>query len=213
MDAELSDEKTLIRLSNVSKALDGCRAGFKLLLVDACRNNPQIRANLAGERPVVDVLSLSRPFPKVKPGGTMAMFSCSPGEVAFEDPQVKHGIFFHHVLRGLNGDPGFDGKVADANGDGKVDVNELTSFADRNVFAHAGRVYSREQTVEVVNRLRGSVVLVNRGRPGGLALEGSKAGDLRDDNGLKMRLRWCPPGRFRMGSPPMRSSVMTMRGR
>ena len=34
-----------------------------------------------------------------------------------------------------------------------------------------------------------------------VALEGTRAGDLRDDNGLKMKLRWCPKGRFRMGSP------------
>ncbi len=31
--------------------------------------------------------------------------------------------------------------------------------------------------------------------------EGSRAGDERDDNALKMRLCWCPAGAFRMGSP------------
>jgi formylglycine-generating enzyme required for sulfatase activity/serine/threonine protein kinase len=31
--------------------------------------------------------------------------------------------------------------------------------------------------------------------------EGSRAGDVRDDNALKLKLRWCPPGTFRMGSP------------
>ena len=30
---------------------------------------------------------------------------------------------------------------------------------------------------------------------------GTKAGQVRDDNGLKMKLVWCPPGKFRMGSP------------
>src|SRR3954469_12814810 len=29
----------------------------------------------------------------------------------------------------------------------------------------------------------------------------SRAGAERDDNVLKMKLCWCPPGRFRMGSP------------
>jgi formylglycine-generating enzyme required for sulfatase activity len=32
-------------------------------------------------------------------------------------------------------------------------------------------------------------------------LEGKKPGDERDDNGLGMRLVWCPPGEFQMGSP------------
>lgn len=31
--------------------------------------------------------------------------------------------------------------------------------------------------------------------------QGSRAGKARDDNGLKLKLRWCPPGAFRMGSP------------
>lgn len=30
---------------------------------------------------------------------------------------------------------------------------------------------------------------------------GTKAGQVRDDNGLKMRLIWCPAGEFTMGSP------------
>ena len=31
--------------------------------------------------------------------------------------------------------------------------------------------------------------------------EGSRAGEARDDNALKLKLCWCPPGTFRMGSP------------
>lgn len=41
------------------------------------------------------------------------------------------------------------------------------------------------------------------------AFEGSKPGQVRDDNGLKMKLLWCPPGSFTMGSPknePMRGT-------
>ncbi|MFN0053783.1 MAG: formylglycine-generating enzyme family protein [Planctomycetales bacterium] len=30
---------------------------------------------------------------------------------------------------------------------------------------------------------------------------GKEAGQERDDNGVKMELVWCPPGKFRMGSP------------
>ena len=31
---------------------------------------------------------------------------------------------------------------------------------------------------------------------------GKEAGQVRDDNVLKMKLVWCPPGKFTMGSPP-----------
>ena len=33
-------------------------------------------------------------------------------------------------------------------------------------------------------------------------LVGKKAGELRDDVGLQAKLVWCPPGTFKMGSPP-----------
>jgi len=33
------------------------------------------------------------------------------------------------------------------------------------------------------------------------SFQGTKAGDLRDDNGLKMKFVWCPPGEFTMGTP------------
>jgi formylglycine-generating enzyme required for sulfatase activity len=39
--------------------------------------------------------------------------------------------------------------------------------------------------------------------PNGLAstFAGTKAGQIREDNGLKMKLVWCPPAEFTMGSP------------
>jgi formylglycine-generating enzyme required for sulfatase activity len=37
--------------------------------------------------------------------------------------------------------------------------------------------------------------------PGADPMLGKKVGQVRDDNGLKMKLIWCPPGEFTMGSP------------
>jgi formylglycine-generating enzyme required for sulfatase activity len=34
-------------------------------------------------------------------------------------------------------------------------------------------------------------------------MRGKEPGDVRDDNGLKMKLIWCPPGKFTMGSPKL----------
>jgi formylglycine-generating enzyme required for sulfatase activity len=189
MDADLADENSLIKLSEISQALDGCKAGLKLLLVDACRNNPQLRASRAGERPVVDLPSLSRPFLKRPPGGTLALFSCSPGEVAFEDDGIKHGIFFHYIIEGLDGGAGLDDRVADADGDGMINAFELVGFAEKNVFKHAARKYRREQTVEVVNHTRGPVGIVEA-RPAKVLT-----------NTIGMRLRLIPAGEFLMGSP------------
>ncbi len=38
-------------------------------------------------------------------------------------------------------------------------------------------------------------------RVGSVPPEGTRPGQERDDNGLKMKFCWCPPGTFRMGSP------------
>ena len=42
-DARLADRSTLIPLSEIYKALENSRAGLKVLLVNACRNDPQGR--------------------------------------------------------------------------------------------------------------------------------------------------------------------------
>ena len=40
-DAKLDDKSTLIALGAIYKALEKCSAGLKLLMVDACRNDPR----------------------------------------------------------------------------------------------------------------------------------------------------------------------------
>jgi uncharacterized caspase-like protein len=90
-DAQLNDAATLLSLSGLLRDLDDCGAGVKLLLVDACRNDPRLGRS-------VDADSLPKP-----PRGTAALFSCKSGERAFESPKLRHGVFFHHVLEGLKG--------------------------------------------------------------------------------------------------------------
>jgi uncharacterized caspase-like protein len=68
--------KTLISLKEVFDELEGSGAGVKLLLVDACRNDPTESRSL-------DVDSLPRP-----PKGTAALFSCSAGQRAFETDKL-----------------------------------------------------------------------------------------------------------------------------
>jgi formylglycine-generating enzyme required for sulfatase activity len=46
-----------------------------------------------------------------------------------------------------------------------------------------------------------SVALVRCLEPAPQSLYGTRAGEVRSDNGLKMKLVWCPPGQFTMGSP------------
>src|SRR6185312_11985046 len=42
--------------------------------------------------------------------------------------------------------------------------------------------------------------------------EAAHAGEVRDDNGLGMKFRRCPPGAFRMGDPPAAARVTLRQG-
>jgi uncharacterized caspase-like protein len=154
----VEDEETLINLGELAKTLEACQAGFKLLLVDACRNNPKLAAARVAGRPLVALPSLSRPFARRPPGGVAALFSCSSGQLAFENPDLKRGIFFHFVIQGLQGQ-------ADRDGDGKVEVEELALSAKKSVAKFVDDFYGREQTLEFINKTHGVVAIVSRDRP------------------------------------------------
>src|SRR5262249_42885399 len=59
MDARLADRSTLISLKDVYRDLGKCKAGTRLMMVDACRNDPQ--SDNSRSRSVVSLESITRP--------------------------------------------------------------------------------------------------------------------------------------------------------
>jgi sulfatase modifying factor 1 len=108
---------SLVSLGKVYQELDKSFAGMKVLLVDACRDDPDAGR---GSRGGVNADTAPRP-----PQGVAALFSCRAGERAFEDDRLKHGVFFHHVLQGLKG------QAKDA--DGEVTFTGLAGYVMRRV--------------------------------------------------------------------------------
>jgi formylglycine-generating enzyme required for sulfatase activity len=194
-DAQLNDTSTLVSLGKLVSDLDDCGARIKLLLVDACRNDPKLGRN-------VDVETLPR-----LPRGTAALFSCSSGERAFETDKLGkgHGVFFYHVLQGLRGEA--------QNRDGEVTWGSLAEHVTRNVSRAVPRLIGggARQTPELKVNLRGeSPVLVAAAggeavpervveKPGKANLVKGKARQI--DNSIGMRLVRIPAGTFEMGSP------------
>lgn len=144
-DAQLSDKSTLIPLSQVYAALGQCGAGSKVLFVDACRNDPLTAVARDAGRPVVDLPSLTRPLKKRILGGVAALFSCSEGERAFEHSDLKHGVFFHFVLKGLQGEADFDN-------DGKIEFDELSAYTKKRVYRYVESEFRVEQTPELLGK-------------------------------------------------------------
>src|SRR5262249_16493338 len=135
-DADPLAKKNLLSLGEVYKQLEGCKAGLKLLLVDACRNDPfqdksRARREFSGE-------SSTRPKLGAPPGGVVAFFSCSEAEKAFEHDDLKHGVFFHFVIEALKG--------AAATGGDEVTLGSLSDYVSRQVADFVRTRYGRTQT-------------------------------------------------------------------
>ncbi len=172
-DAVPDDPTTMISLSFLTDELLAKLGGKNLVLVDACRDNPVENSKRGVRKRGVQgkVVAL--------PEDTAMLFACRSRQVSEERDELKHSIFTYSVLEALNrtGSLTWSSLVA------HVQERVLEISPDQEPIS-AG-------TIGFVN-LRGKLVL---------KLDGTRAGEERDDNGLKMKFVWCPPGRFRMGSP------------
>jgi TPR repeat protein/uncharacterized caspase-like protein len=98
-DTDLGDPNSLVPVDDVMAAFEKSAAGAKVLLVDACRNDPTTGKGSGDER----LGSLTRPVLPDPPGGTVALFACSKGQIAFESKIHGRGFLFHYVIEGLSG--------------------------------------------------------------------------------------------------------------
>jgi formylglycine-generating enzyme required for sulfatase activity len=179
-DAQLNDNRKLLALGQLFKDLDSCGAGIKLMLVDACRNDPAEGRN-------VDIDTLPR-----LPRGTAALFSCSSGERAFESAKLGkgHGVFFYHVLEGLRGEA--------RNRRGEVTWSGLSEYVTEKVSRQVPKLIGggARQTPELKVNLRGeSPLLVGPDKA-----EVVKEAAREITNSIGMKLVRIPAGTFQMGS-------------
>lgn len=154
-DADLNDVTSLISIDEIYDAIEASGAGFKLLLVDACRQDTD--AGDASSNPIQSVTRSQRsadtilPMP---PPRTAAFFSCLPGELAYERQDVlgTNGVFFHAIVRGLSGDAAGD--------DGTITLPDLERFVKKDVESFVRKTYSAAQHPVFRNRTVGLPVIV-----------------------------------------------------
>ena len=200
-DSRLSDKATLVSLAEVYRGLQECQAGMKVLVVDACRSDPQPENKGPAK---MDLESVTRPQTEKAPGGVAALFSCSEGQYSYESDDLKHGIFFHYLIEG------FSGKAA--NKRGEVTLERLASYvkdevpdrvkdedgprapsatashrrsrrfvgaAERRVRARAGRGHDRERQATAVRRGGRRRRLSGQANPPAAPRRGRRQGALR----------------------------------
>jgi sulfatase modifying factor 1 len=188
---QVTAEHYLLPLDQLYADLAGCTAATKLLIVDACRNDPNdpvaLRSGLA---------SASLPKLPPPPGGTVAFFSCRPNQQAIQDTERGEGIFTRFLIEGLNG--AADQPLANGPPDGIVTFGELSTYVANNTYAHVLDKYKVRQSPEL---LFGELDLNLPLARVAISQEGKQAGEVRSFTDLGVKFCWCPAGSFTMGSP------------
>src|SRR5206468_2438388 len=98
------------------KELAGCKASVKLVLVDACRNDPA-----AGRGGIDGGTAVNTPT------GIGVLMSCAGGQQSWESKDFGggHGAFFHNVITGL--------KEIKRNDRGELTWSRLTEYVTAKV--------------------------------------------------------------------------------
>jgi len=202
LGADLKDKKTLVSMEFFYDLLKKSKARQKLMIVQACQNDPFVSNDLAAER-----LEFGAKNDEV-PEGIAAIFSCMEGQKSYYDPDRKRGLFFDHVIRSWNGEylPA---------GEKKLDIEEF--FRQVRVKTKADALRFRggvEQVPEVRREYKGEWLIAAaapvRPAPPKEKLEEKKIagkGDLKAPklgdiitNSIGMKLTYIAPGTFMMGS-------------
>ncbi len=198
------DPTTLISMSQVFSAMALSPAGNRVLLADCCRNDPHAAR---GAKRGFGTGIKSGDLPEN--ANTAALFACSKGEQAMEDPTSKHGAFTKCVLDWL------------AEPMGRTTAGRLGEHLDEAVPQLVKDLSMGENaqqpkylSVNTVNLQLAALTPkpmpvpkpmppTPRPQPAD-TLTGTKPGEVREitlPGGVTLNQVWCPPGTFTMGSP------------
>ena len=87
----------------------------------------------------------------------MVLQSRAEDQISWEDEQLKHGVFMHHVLKGLSGE-------ADGNRNGRVTLGELYEYAsDETKLFVANRFPGELQVPSLHGKISGDVEQSTKG--------------------------------------------------
>ncbi len=102
INADINEKKSLLNMGGEDgflRQLSLCKAKKKLLIVDACRNNPFADSVPESKRTLFDDADVEQ-----TPEGIVAIYSCSAGQKSYVDPRHNSGIFFKHLIRAWYGE-------------------------------------------------------------------------------------------------------------
>jgi tetratricopeptide (TPR) repeat protein len=126
---------TSLAAGTLMHELDTIRANHRVIMVDACRNDPTkgLRPNLADE-----AFEAAFTLQPAKEGGVRATFlSTSKGQSAYEWTERRRGFFSYYIEKGIAGE---------AANRGKVTLTSLIDYLNESVPQAVRQYRNREQT-------------------------------------------------------------------
>lgn len=183
---------TLVSLGQIYGQMERSFAGMKMLLVDACRDDPDATRGTRG-----GVTADRAPQP---PQGVGALFSCCPGEKSFEIDKLQHGVFFYHVIKALEGEA--------VNRKQQVTFNTLADYVAEAVpdWVSTNIPGGKQFPNQKVNYSTAPVLIRNAAPMAETAkkeISKSVTETVKQEitNTIGMKLVYIPPDKFLMGSP------------
>ena len=88
--------------------------------------------------------------------GRFVMTACAEGQKSLEDPDLRHGLFTYHLLKGIEGE-------GDSDGDGRVGVTELFEYVSKAVEQRRPQAPLRTETLDRRGNGRRGVHLTSAG--------------------------------------------------
>ena len=157
-------ERTAVDLEDLARKLSELKAAQFSIFIDACREDPFPGRGIKGNT-MTDVMTrglritpaAARQADAVPPTA-IVFYACQVGERAYEDPQLKHGVFTYYILEGIR-------EVANRP-DGRVEAGYLANFLREKVSKWSTEFGSRakfavEQTpMMVATEVHGPMVIV-----------------------------------------------------
>jgi tetratricopeptide (TPR) repeat protein len=155
-------ERTGIELGELARKLSALKASQFTVFVDACREDPFPGRGIKGNT-MTDVMARGlRIAPtqaqQTEPPTAIVFYSCKIGERAYENSNLKHGVFTYFILRGI--------RDLAARPDGRVEAGMLAAYLRENVRKWAAEYgqqvkYPVEQTPTMVaTEVRGPMFVV-----------------------------------------------------
>jgi Caspase domain len=140
--ANLGDE--VLPLAELRSALLALPATLKVVVLDACQSGAF--SNVKGAERAADFSFNS--VRRLDTQGVAVLASSSGAELSQESEQLGASFFTHHLLSALRG-------AGDANGDGRVSLDELYRYAYENTLADTARTQVGSQHVTLETDLKG----------------------------------------------------------